>query len=38
VIGISTWKIVGVDIEGLSFAIPVETAIEEFKELKDLLK
>ncbi|MCP4351230.1 MAG: trypsin-like serine protease [Desulfobacterales bacterium] len=38
VVGISTWKMVGIDVEGLSFAIPIKTAIKEFKELAGLRK
>jgi len=31
VTGINTWKIVGLDTEGLGFAIPIKTALDEFK-------
>jgi len=31
VIGINTWKVVGEKVEGLGFAIPIDTALKEFK-------
>ncbi len=38
VVGINTWKIAGSNIEGISFSIPIKTAITEFDELKSLYK
>ena len=31
VVGINVWKLVGLEIEGLGFAIPINTAFDEFK-------
>jgi S1-C subfamily serine protease len=38
VVGINTWKMAGADIEGISFSIPIKTAINEFDELKSRYK
>jgi S1-C subfamily serine protease len=35
VLGINTWKLAGVGVEGLGFAIPVDIALEEFRKYLD---